>query len=329
MFISVIIPTYNRLSTLLKCLQNISNQSIDTENYEVIVVDDCSSDETQDYFKNHSTDYTNISYIRNNPNKGLASSRNVGIRAAKGDILVFLDNDLLVNFNFLEEHLKHHKAEKNIALVSDITYQPEDLEKTNFGRYIQSRAIGYRSAKNMRNIDTNNLPGNFFAGGGSSCKRDDAFKIGLFDENLKKYGSEDELFGHRLKKENVRIKYCKEAKIIHYDSNILPQYWKIKFIELGRYSFKYLAESNDSLITDSLFKFFTKINWEKDSLKTKTFKTLISIATFSFFRIPIEKFVFLTDSNKNLYMPLLYRYLTASWVKFGYRSNKTIKEVTY
>ena len=64
---------------------------------------------------------------------------------------------------------------------------------------MQSRCIGYRTERNMININLRDLEARFFAGGGSSCRREDAFKIGLFNESLKKYGSEDELFGHKLK----------------------------------------------------------------------------------------------------------------------------------
>ena len=106
MFISVIIPTYNRVDTLQKCLQHITNQSIGTDNYEVIIVDDCSTDTTPEFCSDYVSKNSNIVYERNEHNKGLASTRNVGIRLSKGDLFVFLDNDLLVNFDYLEWILK-------------------------------------------------------------------------------------------------------------------------------------------------------------------------------------------------------------------------------
>ncbi|MDP9960205.1 glycosyltransferase family 2 protein [Chryseobacterium lathyri] len=331
MFISVIVPTYNRVDTLHKCLQHLSNQTIGKENYEVIVVDDCSSDNTPEFCKNYVAISENVKYIRNEKNLGLATTRNVGIRESKGDILMFLDNDLLISNTFLEAHLNQYrlKQHEDIALVSDVTYQPEDLDRTNFGRFIQSRAIGYRAEKYMDGINVSDLPSNFFAGGGSSCKREDAFKIGLFEEGLKKYGSEDEVFGYRLKKSGVKIVFCPSAKLIHFDSNILPQYWKIKYIELGRYSLKTLKEKEPELVENSLYNLLMPIDTKKEGIKTILSKLTIKLFSSSLFRVPIEKFVFATDGNKKFYTDILYRYITMAWIIEGFNSNKQIEKVEY
>lgn len=330
MFISVIIPTYNRVDTLHKCLEYLKKQSIRSENFEIVIVDDCSKDNTPEFCKKYVSQNKNIKYIRNETNQGLATTRNIGIRACKGDLLVFLDNDLLVADDYLQTILEVHEKYKNekIAVMSNITYQPEILKKTNFGTYIQSRAIGYRSGKDMMNIDYNDLPNNYFAGGGSTIKTKDAYSIGLFEEGLKKYGSEDELFGFRFKKSGGRIMFLNNAKIIHYDSNILPQYWRTKYIELGRYSLRTLREKEPELVTTSLYKFLMPVN-KTDGLSTKIKKSIIKFASSSVFRVPVEKFVFSTDQLRFLNLNLLYRYLTVAWMKVGFESEKEIEEVKY
>lgn len=331
MFISVIIPTYNRVDTLNKCLQHLENQSIGIENYEVIIVDDCSIDNTPEFCENYVSKVENVRYIRNEKNSGQATTRNVGVRASKGDIVLFLDNDLLASNIFLEAHLNLYKAKQNenIAIVSDVTYQSEDLDKTNFGRFIQSRAIGYRSEKYMSGIDFSDIPSNFFAGGGSSCKKEDAFKIGLFEEGLKKYGSEDELFGYRLKKAGFKIVFCSEAKLIHYDSNIFPNYWKIKFVELGRYSLRTLKEKEPELIDNSLYDLLMPIDTKKENLKKTLSKLVIKFFSSAFFRVPVEKYVFVTDGNKKFYSDIIYRYMTMLWIIEGFNSDKQIEKVKY
>ncbi|OCA69880.1 hypothetical protein BBH99_03575 [Chryseobacterium contaminans] len=331
MFISVIVPTYNRVDTLHKCLQHLEDQSIGIDNYEVIVVDDCSRDETPKFIEDYVSKSKNVKYIRNQTNLGLATTRNVGIRASKGDILMFLDNDLLISNTFLEAHIDLYKANnnKNIAIVSDVTYQPKDLDKTNFGRFIQSRAIGYRAEKYMQGIDLADLPSNFFAGGGSSCKREDAFKIGLFEEGLKKYGSEDEVFGYRLKKAGIKIVFCPAAKLIHFDSNILPHYWRIKYIELGRYSLKTLKEKEPELVNNSLYNLLMPIDRKKDSIKAIFSKFMIKLFSSTIFRVPIEKFVFATDGNKKFYTDIVYRYITMVWIIKGFNSDEQIEKVKY
>lgn len=331
MLISVIIPSYNRVEVLEKCLTHILDQTLDKNQYEVIIVDDCSKDATNAFGVEAEKKFENVSYIRNQTNKGLASTRNVGVRIAKGDIFVFLDNDLLVSKDYLESHKKMY--EKNIhpqyAVVSNITYHPKDLAKTNFGSHIQSRAIGYRRPQNNEIIDLNDLPSNYFAGGGSSCRKEDAYSIGLFEEGLKKYGSEDELFGFRLKKKGVKICFCDDAKIIHLDSNIFPQYWKIKYIELGRYSLKTLKEVEPELFYNSLYHYLDKVDYKKDNLKTKLIKRLITIFSSSIFRKPVEQYVFITDSYRIMYLDIVYRYITMAWIIQGFRSAKNIDKVEY
>lgn len=331
MFVSVIIPTFNRIEVLKKCLEAITNQTIGKNNYEIIVVDDCSQDDTQKYCENFAQKKSNLVYLRNQVNEGRVVTRNKGIKKATGDLLVFLDNDLIVEQDFLELHLHQHsnKCAEKIAVVSNVTYQPEVIATTNFGTFIQSRAIGYRSNRDMQEIDINNLPSNFFAGGGSSCLKNEVLKIGMFDENLKKYGSEDELFGYKLSMNGVKIIFCEDAKIIHHDRNILPRYWKTKFIEQGRYGLRTILENEKDMIDQSMFKFLIPINRVKDNFKTQIIKKTVSIASNRVFFYPVEKFVFKTDAYKIFYFPILYRYLTMAWVLSGFKYDKEIAEVTY
>lgn len=330
-FISVIIPTYNRYKVFRLCLDAIINQSIDTDNYEIVVVDDCSTDETEINCNSIANVQKNIIYIKNQTNQGLATTRNNGIKASTGSLLLFLDNDLIAHRDFLKYHLERHRQikEKNIAVVSNITYEPEFLKDTNFGRYRQSRCIGYRSKRNMVNIDPEDLDGRFFAGGGSSCKREDAYEIGLFDESLKKYGSEDELFGHKLKSIGVKIVYESKARLIHYDQNIGPSYWKVKYIELGRYSMRALHGRNDKYIESAKMNYLLPINFKKDSMKTILIKCFLIFIFLGIIRKPIEYFVIKTDKYPLFSFNFLYQYISAAWIRYGFTSEKKIEEVKY
>lgn len=330
LYISVIIPTYNRVSTLEKCVLNLCNQTLPYKNYEIIIVDDCSADETPQFCQYCENTKSNIRYIRNEKNLGLASTRNVGIRHAKGELLVFLDNDLLAAGNYLEKLLAYHATydDQMVAIMSNITYQPEVLKTTNFGSYIQSRAIGYRKRSDASHLNINDLPSNYFAGGGSSIKKKHTFDVGLFDENLKKYGSEDELFGYRFKKAGGKIVFCSDAKLIHYDQNIRPEYWRTKYIELGRYSLHTLAEVEPNLISGSVYKLLMPVT-ASDTLDIRIRKKLINFLSSSFFRVPLEKLIFCTDHLSFVKLPLIYRYLTMAWMKLGFSSTKPIEEVKY
>ena len=331
MIFSVIIPTYNRVDKLEKCLAHITKQSFDINNYEIIIVDDCSKDNTEEFCNNYVKTKQNVRYIRNEVNKGRCVTRNKGIRASIGKYLVFLDNDLITDSNFLQAQLDYFNkfAGKKIAIINDTTYPPEILKKSNFGTFYQSRAIGYRSKSDMAGIDYDDVPSNYFAGGGSSVKREDAFSIGLFDESLGKYGSEDELFGYRFIKSGGKIVFCDKTKIIHNDSDILPRFWKTKFMELGKHGLRTLLKTEPDLIHNTLYNYLMPINNKKDSLSTKIKKTAIKFVCLPIFRIPVENYVFYTDHIRFLNIPKFHRYLTVVWMKNGFDSDREIEEVKY
>lgn len=87
--VSVIIPTYNRAHLLGRAIQSVLAQTY--EDFEIIVVDDASTDVTEQVVKSFADD--RINYIRHQKNKGGSSARNTGIKAAKGEFIAFLDSD--------------------------------------------------------------------------------------------------------------------------------------------------------------------------------------------------------------------------------------------
>lgn len=86
---SIIVPIYNTEKYLDKCIQSILNQTL--QDYEVLLIDDCSTDDSLEIAGNYESE--RIRVLRNKTNSGLSATRNVGIRNASGDYLVFLDSD--------------------------------------------------------------------------------------------------------------------------------------------------------------------------------------------------------------------------------------------
>lgn len=112
--ISVVIATYNRVNLLTRLLDELINQTIDKEEYEIIVIDDGSTDETSKVMMEYINKYNNIKYIKQN-NKGPARARNKGIQMAKGDIVAFTDDDCIPDDNWLE--IVKLKFAENNALI--------------------------------------------------------------------------------------------------------------------------------------------------------------------------------------------------------------------
>lgn len=119
--VSVIVPVYNVEQYLDECLNSIRKQTY--ENLEIIVVEDCSTDNSLNTFIKHAED-SRIKLIQHEKNSGLSAARNTGIDAVKGDYIMFVDSDDLVHLSLIELCVKY-------AIVNDadlITYNFKAFE---------------------------------------------------------------------------------------------------------------------------------------------------------------------------------------------------------
>lgn len=118
--ISVVIPTYNRAHTLARALTSVVNQTCPV--HEVLVVDDCSTDNTEEI----ALQFPNVTYMRMPRNSGAGAARNRGVEVATGDWIAFLDSDDVWLCNRLEEQVRYLESGevKSAGLVcSGITVQ--------------------------------------------------------------------------------------------------------------------------------------------------------------------------------------------------------------
>ena len=134
--ISVVIPTFNRAESLRATLQSLVVQTLPTSDYEVVVVDDGSSDSTAQMCRSFQ-DRMQLALLRHGENSGISAAKNTGILAARGAILLFFDDDDLADVRLLEEHLKAHAQhpEENMAVLGYTTWAPS-LTVTPLMRYL-------------------------------------------------------------------------------------------------------------------------------------------------------------------------------------------------
>src|SRR5574340_610995 len=85
---SVVVSAFNRLEAMKLCLTALLKQTINLDNYEILLVDDCSTDGTKEYVDGLLNAESNIKYIRHQINQGLASARNSGITEASGEYII-------------------------------------------------------------------------------------------------------------------------------------------------------------------------------------------------------------------------------------------------
>ena len=105
MLISFVVPVYNVEPYLSACLDSILNQGLDKDDFEIIIVEDCSTDGSLQICKDYSCKYENIILIENDKNIGLGLTRNKGMECAKGEYIHFVDSDDYLFPNSIQELL--------------------------------------------------------------------------------------------------------------------------------------------------------------------------------------------------------------------------------
>ncbi|CAH0532388.1 Validoxylamine A glucosyltransferase [Vibrio stylophorae] len=207
--ISVVIPTYNRQDLLAHTLRALTQQTLNREQFEVIVVDDGGHDDSQGVVESF-TDRLNIRYAWQ-PDLGFRAgkARNVGTMMADGQYIVYIDCGVLLSSTALEGHLKQHRSRPHpIAMIGYV-----------YGFDLDSEGIAkMRPIINNSNVDTvldalkaqdaydirqqqydilgNNIadwpaPFDLFWTCHVSAERSELIKAGLFDESFNTWGGED------------------------------------------------------------------------------------------------------------------------------------------
>jgi len=224
---SIIIPTYNKLSRLKLVLKSLEKQI--TLSTEVIIVFDGCMPEVVEAFQKLTFSFKPIQIICSS-NIGRACARNRGILASKGKIIFFLDDDRLVEKNYVKTHLEAHHERCVVLGIRKEIYIVDDqidnfFENTNqLETYLQGNSYLENCFK------FNKAPYhplrwlNFFTGN-VSIEREDLIKVGQFDEGFKGWGQEDIDLGIRLANEKIKFIRCEDAINYHmtHASNYLDK----------------------------------------------------------------------------------------------------------
>lgn len=164
--ISLIITTYNYGQYLERAIRSAIDQTLPSEQYEVIVIDDASTDHTSLILDNFKDD---IRVIRMAKNVGLAAARNEGIRKAKGQFVVFLDADDYIHRELIRTQKLYLEENNSIDAVSTDYYLVDDR-----GNHLK-----------QMNAQENPIAC------GIMFRKDFLFNIGLYDESFRAREEED------------------------------------------------------------------------------------------------------------------------------------------
>lgn len=141
-FFSIVIPVYNGITNdLPKCLNSIWSQSLDKKLYEVICVDDCSTDNTRQWLKKESEKHSNLHIIENDTNIRQGGSRNKGVIAAKGKYIIFIDQDDYYHNESITQVYNHLRNSDLEILIVDCAYQYPGVESNKLQHNFPHREV--------------------------------------------------------------------------------------------------------------------------------------------------------------------------------------------
>lgn len=210
---SVIVPAYNSERTLGDCLQALEAQTLPRENYEILVVDDGSTDETSKIAQRYAACYIF------QKNQGPASARNLGADFASGSIVLFTDSDCTPCANWIEEMVRPF-ADPLVVAVKGIYKTRQTEIAARFAQMeFEDRYDMLRQCDHIDMVDTY-----------SAAFRKDVFKhMGGFDKRFPKANNEDTELSYRLSAAGCKMVFNQKAVVFHTHPSTLVKYLKIKF----------------------------------------------------------------------------------------------------
>ncbi|MEJ3744405.1 glycosyltransferase [Actinomycetes bacterium KLBMP 9797] len=263
----MIIPTYNRARLLGYTLDSLVRQDLPAEEFEVIVVDDGSSDATMAVVAGY-RGRLNLHYLFQ-PDEGfrVARARNLGIARAAGEICVFVDSGVLPHSGCLRQHLASHDAVAGPAAVCGYVYcfnlDNEDGELIcrsvdvadpdasidairSAGRWPDVRERFYARFTD----DFHDVPAPWYVYWtcNASARTDQVRAVGMFDEAFRSWGAEDLDLGYRLHRDGARFLVNRSASAMHYPHEKV--YDQLADSLVG--NFRYIARKYGTPITDLL-----------------------------------------------------------------------------
>ena len=224
--ISIIIPVYNNFELTLQCINSIKKHCRD-DFYEIIVSDDCSTDETKEFFESQDE----IKYVRNKENKGFSYTCNRGAEVAQGKYLLFLNNDTLLIDDILPKFLKTFKKYPDVGIIGAKLLYPDNTiqhagvivypDKT-LGHFLRYFPADYPAANKIRELD-------IVTGACLCVKKEMFFKLGKFNEKFFN-GFEDVDFCIRARENGIKVLYNPEITLYHLEEKTRKKIKKEKNI---------------------------------------------------------------------------------------------------
>jgi glycosyltransferase involved in cell wall biosynthesis len=298
--ISVIIPAYNAGDTLPLCIDALMKQEY-LHSYEVIVVDDGSTDRTGDIARRY-----DIRYFRQ-PNQGPATARNNGTKEANGEIILFTDSDCVPDKLWIREMVRPFEDEE----VAGVKGAYKTKQKSLIARFAQvefeERFELLRRAKRIDMVDTYS----------AAFRRDIFWKMGGFDESFPVANNEDTDFSYKLSSAGYKMVFNPNAVVYHLNHpDSIKRYVRLKFwrgywrmVVYKKYPNKMLKDSYtpQTLKLQIMFLFLSLIclplmGWQPHLM---FYPLTLSVAGFVLSALPLTVWALRKDLFVGIFSPLM------------------------
>ncbi|MDC0546329.1 glycosyltransferase [Gammaproteobacteria bacterium] len=304
---SLIIPTYNRASLLQLTLKSLSNLNEINLIREVIICDSYSSDNTPEVINIASIELPQINFLHLHTKNNISQKRNLGIKRASSEFLLFFDDDCELHKECVEKHINFLNSHKNNIVSGRVVFPKHQLQTSNYIRYRDSR---HRYADFLSESE-NQLDYKQIVTMNMSARKSELLDNELFfDETFLSYGMEDNDFGYRAQEKGFSLGFAK-GTITHHDRHTFLTFKKKIFSSARDGTYNFLQKSPQA-VWEFYYSIYLEQNYPHKSklsqFKSKLFRFLLfrSLATL------LTRFVLLTDKYKFLYFEIFYRYILAT-----------------
>ncbi|MFQ3549584.1 MAG: glycosyltransferase, partial [Armatimonadota bacterium] len=321
---SIVILAHNQFEYTKKCVESIEKNT--PEKHEIIIVDNASTDDTNQFFTEYCKTNQNIRLITLNENLGYAGGNNAGIAQSKGDYVVVMNNDVIVTPKWLSGMVEKAQSDPKVGIVGPMTNNVSGPQKINV-TYDQNtlKGLGSFSRKWMENNKDKSIEFWRAVGFCMLVKKEVIEKIGGFDTRFGKGNFEDDDFCLRA---NIAGYKCEIAfdVFVHHFGSVTFANEKVDYSALLKQNWKIFADKWDIPMTNEYGKYDvssilnTKFNEQKHYIPLTKEQPLIGktmwIAAPSWnddksWQNILDKY-FKTAHNKNVILSLYAGELTNS-----------------
>lgn len=224
--VSVILPTYNRLEQLRQVIAALEVQTFPAADFEVVVVSDGSTDGTDHYLHAVTTSFHFVPVTQ--ANQGPAAARNHALLHSKGELVLFIDDDVVPTPRLIDEHVRTHEAHDKALVVLGPMLTPPDFEMVPWVEWEQAMLVKqYRDMSAQRWTPTARQ----FYTGNASVPHSLLASTNGFDTSFQR--AEDVELAYRLAKQGARFVFNPAAIGYHYANRSFTSWLTVAY-EYGR-----------------------------------------------------------------------------------------------